>query len=753
MKHILCAIFATLAATGATTWGGASESGMVSDSIDWPSFLSCQDILWQKLPTKFDDGAFLGNGKLGTMVYVSGTNRISWAVGRSDVTEHRFDNARLPIGELVLKTAGLIQSGTMRLDLWNAEARGSVTTDKGTIQFRTFVHSGTMLALTEMETTGGEDAASFVWEPGSAQMNAKIIEQLAAMKKEVAPNPPGSSETVEGVFVYTQKRFAGGEFATAWKQTASGKARHVFLSVADSFPANTAHRDALEAVRRNLGSFDALAESHRKWWHELFPRSFVSVPDPKLESFYWIQIYKLASASRPDCGPVDLAGPWYRDVYWSRIWWNLNIETLYLAAYTANQLELGESLVRLFDEHRENFFEQGRNLYGCADGAGVSHTSDNQGRRGDGMLAPGEFVNPGDFTWALHNYYLHYRYSMDHSMITDQHRHAFYPLLRGAANVYMHLLKKGEDGKLHLPSMMSPEYGADTDNNYNLSLARWSLQTLIELNERYDLKAPLLPKWKETLENLTPYPVDENGFRIGATKAVDMPHRHWSHLLMVHPLQIFDLEAPANRELVDRSIRHWLTVPKKNEKQWGSIYGWSRAGAASLYASIGDGGNAIDQIHGHMMDSRFVRPNTIYTEAGMPVVECSIILARALQDMLLQSHHHVIRPFPAMPVVWRDAVFHNFLAEGAFLVSGERKGGRNIWLRVKSLAGEPCRIVPAMVVEVKATVPIKRLERGIYELTLAKGEEALLYSGDQPPKPVVKPVDSNPEACNPWGNK
>ena len=113
--------------------------------------------------------------------------------------------------------------------------------------------------------------------------------------------------------------------------------------------------------------------------------------------------------------------------------------------------------------------------------------------RGDGDRAPDHYINPGDFTWALHNYYLHYRFSMDHSLVTDQKRHAFYPLLRGSINLYLKLLKMGDDGKLHLPVLHSPEYGADADNNYNLALLRWGCRTLIELNERYRLGDPLLP--------------------------------------------------------------------------------------------------------------------------------------------------------------------------------------------------------------------------------------------------------------------
>ena len=152
---------------------------------------------------------------------------------------------------------------------------------------------------------------------------------------------------------------------------------------------------------------------------------------------------------------------------------------------------------------------------------------------------------------------------------------------------------------------------------------------------------------------------------------------------MVHPLHIMDANDPANRDLLSKSIHHWLTVDGSR-----GVFGWSRAAAASLYAALGDGDNAIASIHQHMADKRFVRPNTMYIE-GSPVIECSIVLARSLQDMLLQSHNNLIRIFPAIPAAWTNAVFHNLRAEGAFLVSAERNAGKTQWVRIKSLAGEP----------------------------------------------------------------
>jgi len=431
----------------------AGRSLLLNDAVDWEVFLRRHDLIWETLPARFDDGAFLGNGLLGAMIYRDGDNRLRWEMGRSDVTEHRRDNHRLPIGGLVLETRGQIRGGTLRLDLWNAEVRGIVTTTAGKIQFRTLVHADEMALILDLEASGGEAGAQFSWLPGHGQDPRNQRPGQPARFPDPL-NPPTITGTIDGLPVGIQGRHADGEFATAWQETTTAHGRRVVVSVADSYPGQTARREAVATVRKTAAtSFDALLASHRAWWHAMYPKSFVSVPDPKLESFYWIQFYKLASASRPDRVPVDLLGPWYRDTNWPRIWWNLNIQTLYLPVYTANQLELGESFIRFLDTKRANFVRNAKEIYGVDDGATVPHTTDYEGLRGDGSSAPDKYINPGDFTWALHNYYLHYRHSMDPAFITDQSRHAFYPLLRGSINVYLRVLKKGADGRLHLPVM------------------------------------------------------------------------------------------------------------------------------------------------------------------------------------------------------------------------------------------------------------------------------------------------------------
>ena len=86
-----------------------------------------------------------------------------------------------------------------------------------------------------------------------------------------------------------------------------------------------------------------------------------------------------------------------------------------------------------------------------------------------------------------------------------------------------------------------------------------------------------------------------------------------------------------------------------------------------------------------------MKPSTMYAEATVaPVIESPPAGANTVNDMLLQSWGGVIRVFPAVPAAWADVTVHNVRAQGAFLVSARRTGGVTQFVRVVSLAGQPC---------------------------------------------------------------
>jgi alpha-L-fucosidase 2 len=707
-----------------------SALAQVVDRVDWKEFLSRHDLVWSRVPDRWEAGIFQGNGQMGAMIV--GANRgatLNWQMGRSDVA---FNTFRIPIGELQLMPAGKIQDGSARLDLWNAEARGVLKTDKGEIQFRSFTHTDQMVQVIEVTTTG-QEKVSWGWLPGLAANHRKIFR-----KEPLAPedqNVPSVRSQQDDLQLGFQSLQPAGGHATAWKVVETGKNQSVvYVSIGYANEKSAAIAEAVTAANRGAATgLESLVRTHRDWWHSFWPESFLSIPDTRLEGFYWIQMYKMASGTRPGRPALDLLGPWFYRSPWLKIWWNLNLQLTYWPQLTGNRLELGQSFCELIDHGAASLAFNAGEFSADSAAAGGATGYDCRGP------VEGELCN---LPWAMHNYWLQYRYCMDDSML----RKRVFPMLKRSINYYLHLLKEGPDGKLHIPDGFSPEYEGqpepNPDCNIDLALLRWGCQTLLAACQRLKLEDPQIPQWKRTLERLTPYPQDENGLMISASVPFAHSHRHFSHLLMIYPLYIMTPEQPDNRALVIKSLKHWMSMPEQ-------LKGYSFTGAASISALLGEGDEAARYLS-RLLNNRRVAPNTMYMEAG-PCIETPLATAAALNDMLLSSWGDRIRVFPAVPKPWPEVVFHNLRAEGAFLVSAGRKEGQTQWVRVKSLAGERCRIRPGLEGEVNATVPLKAADDGAYDLTLAKGQEALLYTGARVPKCEVAPVAADPAKCNFYG--
>jgi hypothetical protein len=129
-----------------------------------------------------------------------------------------------------------------------------------------------------------------------------------------------------------------------------------------------------------------------------------------------------------------------------------------------------------------------------------------------------------------------------------------------------------------------------------------------------------------------------------------------------------------------------------------------------------------------------------------------------VHDMLVQSWGDRIRVFPGVPGSWKDAVFHNLRAEGAFLVSAVRREGRTAWVRLQSLAGEPCVVqadfggeTPKVLA--KRGVGLGRVSPGVWSLDLKKGESVVLHTGKEMPELEIAPLPMPEKEMNRYGLK
>jgi hypothetical protein len=712
---------------------------------DWREFIGQQDLVWQRPPTQYGQAPFLGDGRLGSVVYAEG-DTVRFTVQHAEVQDHRttggsqYGVCRLPVGNLKLTAAGTVTAVDWRLDLWNAELRGTVTTSLGTMSFTAYIHSERSVLALDVTATGAEQPVlEFVASraiPPRADFNP--------LPDGYVLNPDPVTKADGRETLVTQALNAGGQTATAFRLVTTGRAQRLLLSVAHTYPQSGADKIVLTAVREAAGLGEALVRSHRRWWNAFYRKSFLSFGEQRLQSFYWIQLYKVASGSRAGSPVMATTGPWLEKTPWAAAWWNLNVQLEYWLIHGSGHLEL-DSITSTLKDNQDQLVRNVKEQY-RHDSAGVGRSTDRTTSNLGTLYEPGTggsgVKELGNLTWALHNVWLSYRHSMDVRILAD----VVFPLLRRSINYYLHFLEKGNDGKLHLGVTTSPEYGDAPDCNYDLQLIRWGCQTLIDSARLLKIQDPLAAKWAEVLRDLVPYPVDANGFMIGAGVPFVNSHRHFSHLLATFPLMTVNWDQRENRELIEKSLHHWMSLEPAHR-------GYSYSGSGSIAARMFRG----DEAYGYfvkMFDTTKRYPvleNTMYTEAG-PVVETPLSGAQTIHDFVCQSWGGVVRVFPAVPSVWPDVVIADHSCEGGFSVTARRAGGRTRFVLVRSRAGEPLVLRHGIDGPVSVVSPVRYHDRGdgTLEIPLRRGQEVLVHPRGRRPDLAVRPVAITTPG-KPWG--
>lgn len=743
----VCAPAAPPHAAVAAANPAVSDRVLKQTKIDWPTFMRQQDMTFDKLPGGWTEAPHFGNAMIGSMLYQV-DDSIRLQVFRADVQDHRdhtwgwtaYSRPRLQIGYFSLHPVGKLTGCKWRKDLWNAELTGTVTTDRGEIRIRHLTHAEDMAIITELTPTAGEQECRWTWHPAEARTTrpgyptteagiAKFANaygsNYAAMLQVYQANPVGRLEQNDGISVWIQDLLAGGQYATAWGEQLRGDTRTHIASIVNSYPESTAaHTAAADVARFSNLDRTIWVQAHRDWWHAYYPRSFVTLPDKGLESLYWQTIYRFGCTTRAGRCFVDTPGIWFQGKSWPYFTTDWNIQSAHWPVYTANRLDQGQALVDRLYDRREELIKAVRPVEWQEDSAylPIAVAWDLIGSREDDMRY---YDLVGDLPWVLNNCWSQYRYSMDDTMLREK----IYPLLRRAINLYLHLVKQGENGALHLQPTYSPESGVFADCNFDLALFKWGCLTLLKASQRLNIDDPLIPRWKAVVEHLPNYPADEFGFMLGRNKSSLANHQHFSNLLMIYPLHLVNIEQEGTADVLKRSFNRALSTAGPGQRQ-----AMVQAHAGPMGATIGLGNQTLDSLKRLQGD---LYPNGLWYES--PCIESTLAAANIIQDMLLQSwsdpatdESGPIRIFPAVPSAWQDIEFHDLRAEGAFLVSAKRSGGKTEWVRIKSLAGEPCRVRPGMNGKIRIKGDrehqLRPVTPGVHEIDLKKNEEIFLYA-------------------------
>ncbi|KAA9353702.1 glycosyl hydrolase family 95 catalytic domain-containing protein [Larkinella humicola] len=730
--------------------------------------VSPQDLRFSQLPTRWDEALPLGNGVLGALIWQK-NDRLRFSLDRVDLWDLRpmrgldrpefsykwvlgqvmkkdykivqqyFDKpydeepgpTKIPGAALEFNTAALgsVQSARLLIQ----EAVAEVTWQNGAV-LRSFVHATEPVGWFRFEKIPAHFALELI--PPAYGKSIQEKAENAVVDGDDLVRLGYSQGTVlpqKNKVTYHQTGWGGFSYDVTVQWTQKGSTLEGTWTIASAYPEKT-KTGSLAKTASTTRTFATDLASHRSWWQRFWSKSSVQVPDSLLQKQWYLETYKFGATARADAPPISLQAVWTADNGRIPPWkgdyhHDLNTQLSYWPSYSGNHLEESIGYINHLEENLPTYRDYTKRFFGT-DGIAVPGVTTLTGKEMGGWIQYS--LSPTVSAWLAQHYYLQWRYSNDAVFL----RQKAYPWLKGVAQHLEKLTVLDEKGKRKLPISSSPEIKDNkleawfpTNTNYDLSLMKFVFKSATEMATALGNEADAR-HWQTIQNQFGDFALsDRNELMFAASLPYNESHRHFSHLMAIHPLGLIRWE---DGEKSQQIIRNSLALLDRVGPDWWC--GYSYAWLGSLKARAKDGSGAAEALH--TFASAFCSVNSFHlngdqTKSGKSkftyrpfTLEGNFAFAAGLQEMLIQSYAGLIEIFPAIPANWQDVGFTDLRTEGAFLVSAQKRAGSVKEITVKTDQGGTVRLkLPfnTYVIKMSQKATVERAEPGFVTLKLQAG--------------------------------
>jgi alpha-L-fucosidase 2 len=697
---VLLLLAGGLVATGpgpasAAPTDAAFNAGTGALDVNYGSYLSKHDIVYNRPNTNPLHGLTVGNGKTGAMVW--NQNGTSMQVSGVDLAEQSTYAA----GNLNLFTSPQIDTSystfQQRLSLYDGTLTTKYDSNRTVTVFG--APNSEVMGIHVDDTRPGVSSIGLdlsLWDMNTVQNIADVPNLttwrtvstfadstgVGLSRGQADPNNFGYTfaATVEGA-AYTSQAVNGTRVRLNITPSSSYTIWFTAASRINSPSLNSVQQAKNQLAAAKSTGYSSTLNSYKNWWHAFWAKSFVqyggSADNDYLENAYYLFTYMIAAGGYGNY-PLHFINGNFRATQdnskWSNGYWYWNQRDVYNSFYGSNHPELMRTFNNLYARNLPALKSYTQTRYGT-DSLWVPETMgwDGNARGTVGSDYVNDIYSTG--TEAAYNMYLYYRYTNDANYLRD----VAYPFMRESVRFYQNRLSRN-GSQYYMASSNSHETYWDVRNAItDLAAVRLLFPLTIQVSTQLGLDSGLRAGWQDVVNNLAPYQV-QNGAYLPHDPPISQTRNNENVALeLVWP---YDQTGIGYAD-TQTAINTWNVRPHPYGNVWSNDH--VHAARLGLGPQAQAGMKTMLQKYQNYPNGMTNNTNGVYEYVGIHL--------DAMNESLMQSYNDKIRVFPAIPSDSNFVGKFTLLAKDGFLVSSEREAQETKYVGIRSQYGKQARVV------------------------------------------------------------